>query len=150
MVSVRFFADQLTYMRLSGPLLTPHHNALGRSTNERTYSRVNNREVGATIATYFPDFSNIIDIVIFGYSVGGTTECGRFKDYQTQLLVMSAISASGATRQAVSHTKASLGMGNQVEVVQAVVNVIQRFSTWNGELVAKVDVKELAKKMGSS
>ncbi|KEF53871.1 uncharacterized protein A1O9_10273 [Exophiala aquamarina CBS 119918] len=142
--------DSAGFAKSRGPLSPDVHNTLGRATNKRTYSKVNNPEVGATISTYFPEFSNTIVTVIFGYSMGGTTMCGRYEDFETQLLVMSAISASGATRQAISHTKASLGMGNRIEVVEAVVNAIRKFTTWNGEPVAKVDVRELAREVASS
>lgn len=67
-----------------------------------------------------------------------------FEPEQSHLVVASAIIALGATRQSRSHIKATLGMGNSVDCVKAVVSVLTRIAEWAGRPIASLDVDELA------
>jgi hypothetical protein len=63
-------------------------------------------------------------------------------------MIASAIIAGGASRQSRSHVKASIGLGNRLEVVKRVVELISALVTWNQTpLPRAIDVDELAKEM---
>lgn len=127
--------------------ITPAHTQAGWATAAKTYRGVGNSEVMTTLTKYFPDLGYLSETVVFGYAIAGTTASGVFKDYETQLFVMAAITSSGATRQATSHVKASLGMGNSLAVVQAVFRAIEQFNSWNGTPIASVNVPALETQM---
>jgi hypothetical protein len=51
--------------------------------------------------------------------------------------------ASGATRQARSHGKAAMGLGNSLEAVKVIYSAAERLNDWNGSPVSTIDVKTL-------
>jgi hypothetical protein len=62
-----------------------------------------------------------------------------------EMLVAASIMGLGATRQARSHVKCALSVGNSLELVTATVEVAQAVGAWNGRtLLGGVDVGELA------
>lgn len=51
---------------------------------------------------------------------------------ERELVVVGAIIALGASRQARSHCKAALQLGNSSEILQTIDDVAQSLATWNG------------------
>jgi hypothetical protein len=51
--------------------------------------------------------------------------------------------ASGATKQARSHGKAAMGLGNSLEAVKVIYSAAERLNDWNGSPVSTIDVKTL-------
>lgn len=61
------------------------------------------------------------------------------------MILAAAIIGSGATRQANSHGKAALGVGNSVDVLETVVDTAERVAAWNKvALPARIDVLALS------
>lgn len=64
---------------------------------------------------------------------------------ETEITLASAIIAMGATRQARSHCKAAIGVGNSVESVEKIVAIAHEIASWNGTpLDGEIDVLSLA------
>lgn len=67
-----------------------------------------------------------------------------FQESETELVVAAAIHSEGASRQARSHVKASIAMGNSVHAVKEMVNIGSEFATWAGNpLPYTIDVDAL-------
>ncbi|KAF4625769.1 hypothetical protein G7Y89_g12400 [Cudoniella acicularis] len=120
--------------------LGPHHQQVGEVLLKRTYAGVQNSEVQDMLREYFPDFSSLTWTVVFGYCLSETTASGTFEERQTQLILSTAIAASGATRQARSHLKASLGLGNSARAVRAVWVAASDLNIWNGVDLVPIDI----------
>lgn len=55
--------------------------------------------------------------------------------------------ALGATRQTKSHIKATLGIGNSVGCVKAVVEVVTKIAEWADRPIASFDVDDLSQQI---
>jgi hypothetical protein len=67
---------------------------------------------------------------------------------ETEITLAAAITAMGATRQARSHCKAALGVGNSFESVEKMITVAYEVANWNGTpLQGEVDLSSLAKEV---
>ena len=66
---------------------------------------------------------------------------------QSHLVVAAAITAYGATRQTRSHILASIGIGNSVDTVKAMVSTVSKIATWGGKPVATPDIDALAEQI---
>lgn len=93
------------------------------------------------------DFSSLTWAVVFGYSLVGTTKLGFFEEKHSQLLLGAAIASQGATRQARSHFKAAVGLGNSTLAVKAVYKAAVRFVAWNKGEIADIDVELLSREL---
>lgn len=60
------------------------------------------------------------------------------------MIVAASIAALGATRQTKSHIKATLGIGNSVALVKAVLGLVREISNWAGRGVRDFDVDALS------
>lgn len=79
---------------------------------------------------------------IWGYLVGSSPIL-ELKD--AEILVAGAIAGLGATRQARSHVKCSLSVGNSVETVAAMIESVKVIASWNKRpLSGTIDVGQLA------
>lgn len=58
--------------------------------------------------------------------------------------------ALGATRQTKSHIKATLGLGNSVASVEAMISVVRKIAAWADRYVEPVDVDALSKEIKAS
>jgi hypothetical protein len=57
----------------------------------------------------------------------------------------------GATRQAQSHCKAAIGVGNSIAIVEEVVKVATKVAEWNeAPLPGNLNVQELAAEIKSN
>ena len=82
---------------------------------------------------------------IWGYLVG-SSPIFNLKD--SEIIVAAAITALGATRQARSHVKCLIQLGNSVEVATAMVDTAQKIATWNKKpLPGQIDVRQLAEEL---
>ena len=70
-----------------------------------------------------------------------------FEVHDSHLIVAATITALGATRQTRSHIKATIGIGNSVETVKAMVHVASKLAAWAGNPIAEPDVDELARQI---
>lgn len=88
----------------------------------------------------------ITDTAVFGFLLGGSLESQALT--QSEIILASAITAMGATRQARSHCKAAIGVGNSIEAVQTVVNIAVKVAEWNNvTLPGAINVPILAQEI---
>ena len=127
----------------SRPPFSDEHIQKGETLQKKTYAKVQNAEVQATLRECFSDFAITTWAVVFGYSLAGTTELGVFKEHETQLLLASAIAASGGTRQAKSHMKGALTLGVSLPAAQAVLRAAHQLNEWNHVEITEIDAEEL-------
>ncbi|KAL3452141.1 hypothetical protein BJX65DRAFT_303853 [Aspergillus insuetus] len=114
----------------------------GQETVSRIYRGVGNSEVREMIQQFFPEMSYYGRTTVWGYLVGSSP---IFDLKDAEILVAAAIMGLGATRQARSHVKCALSVGNSLELVMAMVEVARAVGAWNGRaLLGGVDVGELA------
>ncbi|RSL39570.1 hypothetical protein CEP53_013962 [Fusarium sp. AF-6] len=117
--------------------------AKGLDTNQTIYRAAGNSEVGQMIGEFFPEISYVANAVIFGFLVGGSQNVQRLP--LTEVIVASAIAGIGATRQAKSHIKASMGLGASLSAMESVAAVVDEISAWNGdERPGNINVADLA------
>ncbi|KAM6529322.1 hypothetical protein FALCPG4_007461 [Fusarium falciforme] len=118
--------------------------AKGLETNKVIYRAAGNSEVGQMIGEFFPEISYVGNTVVFGFLIGGSQSIHRLP--LTELIVASAIAGVGATRQARSHLKASIGLGISLKAIESVVVAVDEISAWNGaRLLGNINVADLAK-----
>ncbi|EXJ68787.1 uncharacterized protein A1O5_07718 [Cladophialophora psammophila CBS 110553] len=113
--------------------------------NARVYRGVGNSEVGMMIREFFPDLSFWANTTIFGYLLGGGNV---FPLKEAELVVAAAIIALGATRQARSHCKAAIQLGNSFHNLDAILGIGKEMSHWSGHrLPQKVDLPKLVNEL---
>ncbi|KAJ0415085.1 hypothetical protein BJY00DRAFT_305137 [Aspergillus carlsbadensis] len=118
----------------------------GEETVSRIYRGVGNSEVREMIQQFFPEMSYYGRTTVWGYLVGSSPV---FELQDAEILVAAAVMGLGATRQARSHVKCALSVGNSLELVTATVEVARAVGAWNGRaLLGGVDVGELADELG--
>ncbi|KAL2846459.1 hypothetical protein BJY01DRAFT_247243 [Aspergillus pseudoustus] len=113
----------------------------GAETVSRIYRGVGNSEVREMIQQYFPEMSYYGRTTVWGYLVGSSPVFG-LKD--AEILVAASVMGLGAARQARSHVKCALSVGNSLELVTATVEVVKAVAAWNGRAIAEINVGELA------
>ncbi|KAF9890641.1 hypothetical protein FE257_005772 [Aspergillus nanangensis] len=117
----------------------------GKAAFKTVYRGVGNSEVGQMLQQYFPEYSYYADTAVFGYLLSGNN---LLKLKEKELVLASGIFAQGATRQSQSHCKASIQLGNRVDVVKALFNVSADVALWNNNpLPAVIDVPQLAEEV---
>lgn len=83
-------------------------------------------------------------VVGWGYLIAKANE-EVFQPQESHLIIATAITALGATRQTKSHIKATLGTGNSIGVVKAVLRTVTRIADWaNRPPIGPFNVDELA------
>ncbi|KAH8691275.1 hypothetical protein BGW36DRAFT_431828 [Talaromyces proteolyticus] len=125
------------------PSLNSGHKQIGEDLMLETYKTVRNEEVRDMLRQYFPDFSSLTWTVVFGYCLNETTETGVFNEAQSELILACCLTTSGATRQATSHLKASISLGNSVDSVRAVLKVAAMLVSWNGQVFNPLDINAI-------
>ena len=135
----------------------------GGETTAAIYRGVGNSEVRQMIQQYFPEMCTfhraelgMLELTtemaayygrttIWGYLVGSSP---IFELKDTEILVAAAITALGATRQARSHVKCSIQVGNSVESVAGMVETAREIAAWNKKpLPGQIDVGQLAEEL---
>lgn len=87
--------------------------------------------------------AHVANIAVFGFLIGGSENTQRLP--LSEITVAGAIAALGATRQARSHFKGSMGLGISVAAVHAVLQAADRTAEWNNhKLPGAIDVAALA------
>ena len=93
---------------------------------------------------------NASTAVSWGYLIAKANE-EVFQPQDSHLIVATAITALGATRQTKSHIKATLGIGNSISVVRAMLRMVTRISDWaNRPPIDSFAVEELASEIQRS
>lgn len=83
----------------------------------------------------------------WGYLIAKTNE-EVFQPNESHLIVATAIMALGATRQTKSHIKATLGIGNSIDCVKAVVDVVTKIADWaDRPKIGPFDIDQLAEEI---
>ncbi|CAI0642327.1 unnamed protein product [Colletotrichum noveboracense] len=115
----------------------------GIQTNEAIYRAVGNAEVHRTIGEVFPEITYIANIAVFGFLIGGSERTQSLP--LCEITIAGAVAALGATRQAKSHFKGSMGLGISVASIEAVLYAAEQVAKWNGaQLPGKIDATGLA------
>ncbi|KAK2770058.1 hypothetical protein CKAH01_04401 [Colletotrichum kahawae] len=134
----------------------------GIQTNEAIYRAVGNEEVHRMMGEVFPEISQLLpshfdssssllpayiaNVAVFGFLVGGSERTQSLP--LCEITIAGAIAALGATRQAKSHLKGSMGLGISVAAIEAVLYAAEQVAKWNGcKLPGKIDVTVLAKEV---
>ncbi|EXJ96303.1 hypothetical protein A1O1_01429 [Capronia coronata CBS 617.96] len=114
---------------LRKPIVTEQDAQKGNELRSRIYSGVGNSEIFGLMEKYFTDLFTCSTVVTWGYLIAKANE-EVFHPQESHLIVATAIMALGATRQAKSHIKATLGIGNSIPSVKAVVEVVSEVARW--------------------
>lgn len=86
----------------------------------------------------------------WGYLIAKANE-EVFEPQESHLIVATAILALGATRQTKSHLKATIGIGNSVACVKAVVGMATKIAEWaDRPPLGPFDVDQLADEIQKS
>ncbi|KAG6367685.1 hypothetical protein INS49_001880 [Diaporthe citri] len=128
------------------PLTDPSWLEKGQETNRAIYRAVGNAEVGQMVHEFFPEISYVANVAVFGFLIGGSEITQNLP--LCEITVAGAIAALGATRQARSHLKGSMGLGISVTAVEAVLRAAESTAAWNGgKLPGAIDVAALAEEV---
>lgn len=83
---------------------------------------------------------------MFGFLIGGSETTQKLP--LCEIIIAGAITALGATRQARSHLKGSMGLGISVTAVEAVLRAAESTAAWNGsKLPGAIDVAALVEEV---
>ncbi|KAK4941035.1 hypothetical protein LTR10_018956 [Elasticomyces elasticus] len=116
----------------------------GYDLRAQIYRGVGNSEIFGLMERYFTDLYTTSTVVTWGYLISKANE-EVFQPQESHLIVATAIMALGATRQTKSHIKATLGIGNSVQCVKTVVDIVTRVAEWaNRPRIGPFDVDQLA------
>ncbi|KAG5818318.1 hypothetical protein H9Q74_003027 [Fusarium xylarioides] len=99
-----------------------------------------------TLLCYFTDFTSSVTcstVVTWGYLISKANE-EVFQPNESHLIIAASIAGLGATRQTKSHIKATLGIGNSVECVKAVLDVVKKIAEWADRPIGDFDVDALS------
>lgn len=138
----------------------------GSELRSRIYGKVGNSEIFGLMDKYFTDLCRFLElkiafclhtntpenivtcstVVTWGYLIAKTNE-EVFQAQESHLIIASAIMALGATRQTKSHIKATLSIGNSVDCVKTVMNVIGEIAEWADRPISSFDVDKLAQEI---
>ncbi|KAK5046574.1 hypothetical protein LTR84_007335 [Exophiala bonariae] len=95
----------------------------------RIYRGVGNSDIFALMDSYFTDLITTSTVVTWGYLIAKANE-EVFEPRESHLVIATAIMALGASRQTKSHIKATLGIGNSIDGVKAVVDMVTQLAEW--------------------
>ncbi|KAH7412946.1 hypothetical protein BKA64DRAFT_341096 [Cadophora sp. MPI-SDFR-AT-0126] len=118
----------------------------GKQLRARIYEGVGNSEIFDLMNVYFTDLFTCSTVVTWGYLVAKANE-EVFQAKESHLIIATAIMGLGATRQTKSHIKATLGIGNSVECVKAVLWAVTEIAEWADRPISSFDVDDLAKEI---
>ncbi|KAF9890069.1 hypothetical protein FE257_006749 [Aspergillus nanangensis] len=128
---------------LRSATITEEDARMGQELRSRVYKGVGNSEIFGLMDRYFTDLFTTSTVVTWGYLIAKANE-GVFEPNESHLIVASTIIALGATRQSKSHIKATLGLGNSVECVNAVIRAVSEIAYWAGRPIDVLNVDSIA------
>ncbi|KAK7701848.1 hypothetical protein SLS64_009982 [Diaporthe eres] len=110
------------------------------------YVQNSRRAAPVDLAQSEVDITYVANVAVFGFLIGGSET--RQNLPLCEITVAGAIAALGATRQARSHLKGSMGLGISVTAVEAVLRAAESTAAWNGsKLPGDIDVAALAEEV---
>ncbi|KAF2851665.1 hypothetical protein T440DRAFT_498203 [Plenodomus tracheiphilus IPT5] len=121
----------------------------GAELRAQIYKGVGNSDIFDLMKIYFSDLYACSTIVTWGYLIAKTNE-EVFEPRESHLIVATAITALGATRQTKSHVKASLGIGNSISCIKAVIDAVSKICEWADRPIASFDVDQLSQELRAS
>ncbi|OQV07295.1 hypothetical protein CLAIMM_11750 [Cladophialophora immunda] len=134
---------------LRKPIITEEDVRKGSDLRARIYSGVGNSEIFSLMDVYFTDLFTTSTIVTWGYLIAKANE-EVFQPQESHLIVATAITALGATRQTKSHLKATLGIGNSIAGIKAMTSVVTQIAQWaDRPRIGPFDIDELASEIQS-
>jgi hypothetical protein len=149
---------------LRAATITEEDIAKGEALRHRVYSGVGNSEIFSLMSQYFTDLcmtcptlgqSNddtelapvtCSTTVTWGYLIAKANE-QVFAENHSHLILTAAITALGAARQARSHVKATIGLGNDIKTVKSVANAVQKIAEWGGRHIQIPDIDDCAEQV---
>ncbi|KAJ9602188.1 hypothetical protein H2200_013308 [Cladophialophora chaetospira] len=132
---------------LRKPTITEEDVKNGTELRAKIYAGVGNADIFTLMDQYFKDLFQTSTVVTWGYLIAKANE-EVFQPKESHLIVATAILALGATRQTKSHIKATLGIGNSIDCVKAVVDVVTKIAEWaQRPQIGPFDVDGLAKEI---
>ncbi|KAH7341222.1 hypothetical protein BKA66DRAFT_434598 [Pyrenochaeta sp. MPI-SDFR-AT-0127] len=121
----------------------------GAELRAQIYNGVGNSDIFDLMKIYFSDLYTCSTIVTWGYLICKTNE-EVFSPRESHLIIATAIMALGATRQTKSHVKATLGIGNSISCIKAVIDAVSKICEWADRPIASFDVDELSRELLAS
>ncbi|SCO91152.1 uncharacterized protein FRV6_15280 [Fusarium oxysporum] len=121
----------------------------GTELKSRIYSGVGNSGIFSLMDKYFTDLFTCSTVVTWGYLISKANE-EVFQPNESHLIIAASIAALGATRQTKSHIKATLGIGNSVECVKTVLDVVKKIAEWADRPIGDFDVDALSLEIQNS
>ncbi|KEF54720.1 uncharacterized protein A1O9_09162 [Exophiala aquamarina CBS 119918] len=119
----------------------------GTELRARVYRGVGNSEIFSLMDSYFTDLITTSTVVTWGYLIAKANE-EVFQPQESHLIVATAIMALGASRQTKSHIKATLGIGNSVNGVKAVIDMVTQLAEWaDRPRIGSFDVDQLGEEI---
>lgn len=114
-----------------GDIRDQDYTAKGSQTSASIYRGVGNSDVQEMVRQYFPGICMTV-----------------YELKHAELLVTAAIAALGATRQASSHFKGSMQLGNSVTALRVLLTAVSEIADWNKKpLPDVIDVDNLSEEL---
>ncbi|KAL2783612.1 hypothetical protein BJX66DRAFT_318205 [Aspergillus keveii] len=136
--------------RLRAPIMTEEDVAKGKELRARIYAGVGNSGIFSLMDRYFTELFACSTAFTWGYLISKANE-EVFEVWQSHLILVAAITALGAVRQTKSHVKATIGIGNKVDTVKAVLDVVLKIAEWAGRPLTTVpNVDDCARQIQQS
>jgi hypothetical protein len=156
--------EYASVQRLRAPIMTEEDVAKGKELRARIYAGVGNSGIFSLMDRYFTELCmmsgtpkkinhancNVVacsTAFTWGYLISKANE-EVFEVWQSHLILVAAITGLGAVRQTKSHVKATIGIGNKVDTVKAVLDVVVKIAEWAGRPLTTVpDVDDCARQI---
>ncbi|KAF5262574.1 hypothetical protein FOXYS1_6697 [Fusarium oxysporum] len=122
--------------RLRQPVIDAATVQTGFQLRSQIYRGVGNEEIFSQMEKLFTDLR-------WGFLISKASE-EVFGLEHSHLIVAATIMALGATRQTRSHIKATLGLGNSIDVVKAVTETVIDICDWAERKIESFDIDEFS------
>ncbi|OCT49466.1 hypothetical protein CLCR_05046 [Cladophialophora carrionii] len=122
--------------RLRQPVIDADTVQTGFQLRSQIYRGVGNAEIFGEMEKLFTDLR-------WGFLISKASE-EVFGLEHSHLIVAATIMALGATRQTKSHLKATIGLGNSVEIVKAVADAVIKVCDWAERRIDSFEIDALA------
>ncbi|RKL18917.1 hypothetical protein BFJ70_g14131 [Fusarium oxysporum] len=129
--------------RLRQPAIDATTVHTGFQLRSQIYRGVGNEEIFLQMEKLFTDLHFCSTVVGWGFLISKASE-EVFGLEHSHLIVAATIMALGATRQTRSHIKATLGLGNSIDVVKTVVETVIDICDWAEKEIDSFDIDELS------